>query len=64
ITCIKRFINTNTNLVADEKDIEKLKKNNIQIIYLKFFPKGLENFEDYIIIGELTNAILAKSKTY
>ncbi|MFN3412377.1 MAG: hypothetical protein ACK4YF_09485, partial [Exilispira sp.] len=29
ITCIKRFININTNLVADEKDIEKLKKNNI-----------------------------------
>lgn len=64
LTCIKIFINTNTKLIADETEIEKLKNNNIRIIYLKFFQKDCKIPEDYVIIGELSNAFLAKSKTY
>jgi 4-amino-4-deoxy-L-arabinose transferase-like glycosyltransferase len=61
IKCIERFINTNTNLIADEKDLEKLKKNNIQIIYLKFYSDKSQIPDNFTIIGKLPNAFLVKT---
>lgn len=60
LNCIKRFININTNLIIDETEIQKLKDNNTEIIYLKFFPDKSVIPIDYRIIGKLPNAFLVK----
>lgn len=61
LNCIKRFINTNSDLIADENEIEKLNNNNFKIIYLKFWPKNTAIPTGLTVLGELPNAYLIKT---